>query len=49
MALSYVTRMLLWILNMIQTVPGQFVVTPIKVHMDNKPAINLVNNHVVSK
>ena len=49
MALSYVTRMLLWILNIINAIPGQFVVTPIKVHMDNKPAINLANNHAASK
>ena len=49
MALTSVTRILLWILNTIQTVTGQFVVTPIKVNMDNKPDINLVNNHVVSK
>ena len=49
MALSYVTRLLLWIVNMIEAIPGQHVKRPIIVHEDNKPCINLANNHAASK
>ena len=49
MALAYITKRLLWILNMLEAVPGQFVAKPIKVHEDNKPCINLANQHATSK
>ena len=49
MALSLVTRLLLWIINIIQAIPGQFVRRPVLVHEDNKPCISLANNHAASK
>ena len=49
MALAFVTKMLLWILHMIEGMPGQFVQRPIYVHEDNQPCINLANNHAASK
>ena len=49
MALSYVTKLLLWILQMIEGIPSQFVRRPIRVFEDNKPCINLANNHAASK
>ena len=49
MALSHVIRILLWILNIIRGIPGQFVQLPIDVCGDNKPAICLANNHAASK
>ena len=49
MALSHVIRVLLWIVNMIEGIPGQFVRRPILVYEDNKPCINLANNHAASK
>ena len=49
MALSYITKLLLWILHMIESIPSQFVRRPICVREDNKPCINLANNHAASK
>ena len=49
MALSYVTRLLLWIINIIEMIPGQFVQRPVLVYEDNQPCINLANNHTASK
>ena len=44
-ALSLVTRILLWMLNIIESIPGQFVQRPILVREDNQPCINLASNH----
>ena len=49
MALSLVTRLLLWIISMIESISGQFVRRPVIVYEDNKPCINLANNHAASK
>ena len=49
MALSLITRIILWIVNMIENIPGQFVHRPILVYEDNKPCINLADNHSASK
>ena len=49
MALSYVTRLLLWIIHMIEAIPGQFVKRPVLVYEDNKPCINLANNRAASR
>ena len=49
MALSYTTKLLLWIINMIQSIPGQFVSKPVRVFEDNMPCINLANHHAASK
>ena len=49
MALSLVTRILLWILNIIESIPDQFVQRPILVREDNQSCINLTNNHSTSK
>ena len=49
MALSHVVRLLLWIVNMIELLPGQFIQRPILIYEDNKPTINLANNHAASK
>ena len=49
MALSLITRILLWIVNLIENIPGQFVRRPILVYEDNKPCINLADNHSASK
>ena len=49
MALALITRIILWIVHMIECIPGQFVRRPILVYEDNKPCINLANNHSSSK
>ena len=49
MALALITKILLWLINMIEAIPGQFIRKPIKVYEDNKPCINLANNHAASK
>ena len=49
MALSHVTRILLWIINIIEAIPGQFIKRPILVYEDNKPCINLANNYAAAK
>ena len=49
MALSLITRILLWIINMIENMPGQFVKRPVFVYEDNKPCINLADNYAASK
>ena len=49
MALAYITKLLLWIIQMIECIPGQFVRRPVKVFEDNKPCIQLANNHAASK
>ena len=49
MTLSLITRILLWIVHMIENIPDQFVRRPIIVYEDNKPCINLADNHSASK
>ena len=49
MALALITRIILWIVHMIENIPGQFVRRPIMVYEDNKPCINLADNHSASK
>ena len=49
MALSMVIRMLLWLVNIIESIPGQFIRRPIRVLEDNLPCINLADNHAASK
>ena len=49
MALTHVIKRLLWILCIIEAIPGQFVARPINVYEDNKPCINLANQHAASK
>ena len=49
MALSMIVKMLLWIVNIIEGIPGQFIRRPIPIYEDNKPCINLANNHAASK
>ena len=49
MALAHIIRQLLWLINMINGIPGQFVRRPIPIYIDNKPAINLANNYAASK
>ena len=49
MVLAYITKLLLWIVQMIECIPGQFVRRPIKVFEDNKPCIQQANNHAASK
>ena len=49
MALALITRIILWIIHMIECIPGQFVRRPILVYEDNKPCINLADNHSASK
>ena len=50
MTLVMIIRMLLWIINIIESIPGQqFIKCPIHVYEDNKSYINLTDNHVVSK
>ena len=39
MALSMIIRMLLWLINIIEGIPGQFIRRPIPVYEDNKPCI----------
>ena len=46
--MSYVTRLLLWIVNIIEAIPGQFVKRPVMVYEDEKPCINLTNSHTTS-
>ena len=49
MALSYIVKVILWIVHMLESIPGQFVRRPIPIYEDNKPCINLANNHAASK
>ena len=49
MALSTIVRMLLWLINILTAIPGQFIRKPIPIYEDNKPCINLANNHAASK
>ena len=49
MALSYIVKTILWILHMIENIPGQFVRRPIIIYEDNKPCINLADNYAASK
>ena len=49
MALAHIVKVILWIVNMIEAIPGQFVRRPILIHEDNKPCISLANNHAASK
>ena len=47
--LAQIVKILLWIINIIEGIPGQFVRRPVPIHVDNKSAINLVDNHAASK
>ena len=49
MALSLVIRKLLWLIHIIECIPGQRVRRPVPIYIDNKPAINLANNYAASK
>ena len=49
MALAQIVKILLWIINIIEGIPGQFVRRPVPIYVDNKPAINLADNHTASK
>ena len=49
MALAMVVKMLLWLINIIEGIPGQFVRLPIPIFEDNRPCINLANNHAAAK
>ena len=49
MALAHIVKEILWIVHIIEGIPGQFVRRPIILYVDNKPAINLANNHAASK
>ena len=49
MALAMIVKMLLWIINIIEAIPGQFIRRPIPIFEDNKPCINLANNHAAAK
>ena len=49
MALSMVIQMLLWIVHIIEAIPGQFIRRPIPILEDNRPCINLADNHAASK
>lgn len=49
MALAHVVKRLLWLLSILEAIPGQFVERPITIHEDNKPCINLANQHAASK
>ena len=44
-----IVRMMLWLLNILESIPGQFVRRPIPIYEDNKPCINLANNHAAAK
>ena len=49
MALSQLIKILLWLIHIIEAIPGQFVRRPVPIYIDNKPSINLANNHAASK
>ena len=49
MALAHIIKRLLWLLNILEAIPGQFVERPIKVYEDNKPCISLADQHAASK
>ena len=49
MALALIIKELLWILHIIEYLPGQFVRRPIPIYIDNAPSINLANNYAASK
>ena len=49
MSLSHIIKILLWIIHIIEGIPGQFVRKPVPIYIDNKPAINLADNHAASK
>ena len=49
MSISNIVKILLWIVNIIESIPGQFVRRPITIYEDNQSAINLASNHAVSK
>ena len=49
MALAHVMRKLLWLINIIESIPGQRVRRPVPIYIDNQPAINLANNYAASK
>ena len=49
MALSNIVKIILWIVNIIEGIPGQFVRRPICIFVDNQPAIDLANHHAASK
>ena len=49
MALAHIVKILLWIIHIIENIPGQFIRKPIPIYIDNKPSINLADNHAASK
>ena len=49
MALAQIIKIMLWIVRMIESIPGQFVRRPIPIFEDNKPCINLADCHAASK
>ena len=49
MSLVHVTKLLLWIVNMIENIPEQFVWKSIPIYVVNKPSINLSNSYTTSK
>ena len=49
MALDHIVKLMLWIIHIIEGIPGQIVRRPVKIYVDNKPAISLANNHAASK
>ena len=49
MALAQIIKRLLWIIHIIESIPGQFIARPVKVFEDNQPCINLANHHAASK
>ena len=49
MTLTHLVELLLWIIHIVEGIPDQIIRRPVKIYVDNKPAINLVNNHVASK
>ena len=49
MALAHIIKIMLWIIHIIEAIPSQFVKKPVPIYIDNKPAINLADNHAASK
>ena len=49
MALARIVREILWLLHLVESISGQFVSKSIPIFIDNKPSINLANNHAASK
>ena len=39
MALTMIIKMMLWIINIIEAIPGQFIRRPIHIYEDNRPSL----------